>query len=285
LTNYGQVDEIYNLAAQSHVGTSFKQPALTWDITGKGCINLLQSIVDLHMFGSRFYQASSSEMFGSSYDVDKNGNKYQDENTKFMPNSPYAIAKCAAHYAVRMYRDAYYLHASAGILFNHEGPRRGDNFVTKKIINWIKDFSSWMHKYDIKPEQMCPSGDYIYGPVQGMSFKKLRLGNINTYRDWGYAGDYVEAMWLMLQQEHPDDYVVCTEQTHTVAEFLDIAFNSLGLPAWRDYIVIDPEFYRPSEVTYLKGSFKKAKEKLGWTPSHDLEGLIKLMLLNGNEKL
>ena len=283
--NYDDVDEIYNLAAQSHVGTSFKQPALTWDITGKGCINLLQSIVDCHMFGARFYQASSSEMFGSSYDVDRHGNKYQDENTKFMPNSPYAIAKCAAHYAVRMYRDAYSLHASAGILFNHEGPRRGDNFVTKKITNWIQSFSSWMHKYDIKPEQMCPSGDYIYGPVQGMSFKKLRLGNIDTYRDWGYAGDYVEAMWLMLQQEDPDDYVVCTEQTHTVAEFLDIAFNSLGLPTWRDYIVIDPEFYRPSEVTYLKGSFKKAKEKLGWTPRHDLEGLIKLMLLDGNEKL
>lgn len=278
------VDEIYNLAAQSHVGTSFKQPALTWDITGKGCINILQSIVDLNMFGSRFYQASSSEMFGSSYDLDKDGNKYQDENTKFMPNSPYAIAKCAAHYAVRMYRDAYNLHASCGILFNHEGPRRGDNFVTKKITNWIKDFALWKNKYKIEPDQLNPSGDYIYGPVVGMNFPRLRLGNIDTFRDWGYAGDYVEAMWLMLQQETPDDYVICTEITHTVAEFLDIAFNTIGLPAWRDYIVIDPEFYRPSEVPYLKGSYKKAKEKLGWSPKHDLEDLIKLMLLS-DEKL
>ena len=283
--NCDDVDEIYNLAAQSHVGTSFKQPALTWDITGKGCINLLQSMVDLHMFGTRFYQASSSEMFGSSYDVDHLGEKYQDENTKFMPNSPYAIAKCAAHYAVRMYRDAYNLHASCGILFNHEGPRRGDNFVTKKIINWIKEFSSWMHKYQIKPEQLAPSGDYIYGPVLGMNFKKLRLGNLDAYRDWGYAGDYVEAMWLMLQQETPDDFVICTEQTYTVAEFIDIAFNSLGLTEWRNYIIIDPDFYRPSEVPFLKGKYTKAKEKLGWQPKHNLESLIKLMLLTPNEKL
>jgi GDPmannose 4,6-dehydratase len=278
------VDEIYNLAAQSHVGTSFKQPALTWDVTGKGCINILQAMVDLNMFHARFYQASSSEMFGSSYDIDKDGNKYQDENTKFMPNSPYAIAKCAAHYAVRMYRDAYNLHASCGILFNHEGPKRGDNFVTKKITNWIRDFALWRNKYHIEPDQLNPSGDYIYGPVPGMSFPRLRLGNIDTFRDWGYAGDYVEAMWMMLQKEHPDDYVVCTETTHTVAEFLDIAFNAIGLPAWRDYIVIDPEFYRPSEVPFLKGSYKKAREKLGWSPKHSLEDLIKLMLLS-DEKL
>lgn len=284
LKDNDDVDEIYNLAAQSHVGTSFKQPALTWDITGKGCINILQAIVDLNMFHSRFYQASSSEMFGSSYDLDKDGNKYQDENTKFMPNSPYAISKCAAHYAVRMYRDAYNLHASCGILFNHEGPRRGDNFVTKKITNWIKEFTSWLSRHRIDPDNMTISGNYIYGPVVGMNFPRLRLGNIDTFRDWGYAGDYVEAMWLMLQQEQPDDYVICTEITHTVAEFLDIAFNSVGLPAWREYIVIDPEFYRPSEVPYLKGSYKKAREKLGWSPKHDLEALIKLMLLS-DEKL
>jgi GDPmannose 4,6-dehydratase len=276
--NNEDVDEIYNLAAQSHVGTSFKQPALTWDITGKGCINLLQSMVDCHMFGARFYQASSSEMFGSSYDIDHNGNKYQNENTKFMPNSPYAIAKCAAHYAVRMYRDAYYLHASCGILFNHEGPRRGDNFVTKKITNWINSFSSWMHQNQLTPENLNPSGDYIYGPVLGINFKKLRLGNINAYRDWGYAGDYVDAMWLMLQQEHPDDYVICTGESHTIAEFLDIAFNYVNLPEWRQFIVIDPEFYRPSEVEYLRGNCTKAISKLGWKPQYTLEGLVKLMI-------
>jgi len=279
------VDEIYNLAAQSHVATSFKQPALTWDITGKGCINILQSIIDLSMFDVRFYQASSSEMFGSSYVEDKkNGLKYQDENTKFMPNSPYAIAKCAAHYAVRMYRDAYNLHASSGILFNHEGPRRGDNFVTKKIINWIQDFTAWMNKYKIEFHQLVLSGDYIYGPVQGMSYKKLRLGNLEAFRDWGYAGDYVEAMWLMLQQETPDDYVICTGRTHTIAEFLDISFNMVGLTEWRNLVVVDPEFYRPSEVPYLCGNSNKAQQKLGWKPKHTLEDLIKLMLLS-NEKL
>jgi GDPmannose 4,6-dehydratase len=276
--NNEDVDEIYNLAAQSHVGTSFKQPALTWDITGKGCLNLLQAIVDLGMFHTRFYQASSSEMFGSSYDIDHNGNKYQNENTKFMPNSPYAIAKCAAHHAVRMYRDAYDLHASCGILFNHEGPRRGDNFVTKKITNWINSFSSWMHQNQLTPENLNPSGDYIYGPVLGINFKKLRLGNIDAYRDWGYAGDYVDAMWLMLQQEHPDDYVICTGETHTIAEFLDIAFNYVNLPEWRQFIVIDPEFYRPSEVEYLRGNCTKAISKLGWKPQYTLERLVKLMI-------
>jgi GDPmannose 4,6-dehydratase len=273
------VDEIYNLAAQSHVGTSFKQPALTWDITGKGCLNILQAIVDLGMFNIKFYQASSSEMFGSSYDEDiKNGIKYQNENTKLMPNSPYAIAKCAAHYAVRMYRDAYNLHASSGILFNHEGPRRGDNFVTKKIINWIQDFTAWMNKYKIEFNQLVLSGDYIYGPVQGMSYKKLRLGNLEAFRDWGYAGDYVEAMWMMLQQKYPDDYVICTGETHTVAEFLDIAFNCVNIPEWRNLIFIDPEFYRPSEVDYLRGDCSKAKNKLCWSPKHDLTSLIKMML-------
>jgi GDPmannose 4,6-dehydratase len=274
-----KVDEIYNLAAQSHVGTSFKQPALTWDVTGKGCLNILQAIVDLGMFNIRFYQASSSEMFGSSYDEDiKNGVKYQNESTKFMPNSPYAIAKCAAHYAVRMYRDAYNLHASSGILFNHEGPRRGDNFVTKKIINWIKDFKAWLKKYNITFDQLNPSEDYIYGPVLGINFPKLRLGNLEAFRDWGYAGDYVEAMWMMLQQEHPDDYVICTGETHTVAEFLDIAFNSIDIPEWRNLIVVDPQFYRPSEVDYLRGDCSKAKKKLSWSPKHDLTSLIKMML-------
>lgn len=255
------VDEVYNLAAQSHVGTSFKQPALTWDITGKGCLNMLQAIVDLNMFHTRFYQASSSEMFGSSYDINQHGEKYQDENTKFMPNSPYAISKCAAHYAVRLFRDAYNLHASAGILFNHEGPRRGDNFVTQKIVKWITGF--------------VKAGKSI-------DYPKLRLGNIEAFRDWGYAGDYVEAMWLMVQQEIPDDYVICTGETHTVAEFLDIAFNYANIPEWRQFVLIDPEFYRPSEVDYLKGDCSKAKRVLGWTPKHNLENLVKLMI---DEKL
>ena len=207
------VDEIYNLAAQSHVGTSFKQPALTWDITGKGCLNLLQSIVDLSMKNVKFYQASSSEMFGSSYNVDDDGRKYQNEETKFMPNSPYAIAKCAAHYSVRLFRDAYNLHASCGILFNHEGPRRGEHFVTQKIVKWIADFVKWERGQGSGAATF--SKDFIH--INKNTFPKLRLGNIQAYRDWGYAGDYVEAMWLMLQQEVGDDYV-CLLYTSDAAD-------------------------------------------------------------------
>ena len=268
------VDEVYNLAAQSHVASSFNQPALTWDVTGKGCLNLLQSLVDLSMTNVKFYQASSSEMFGSSYDINESGEKYQNENTKLMPNSPYAIAKCAAHYSVRLFRDAYNLHASSGILFNHEGPRRGENFVTQKIIKWIADFIKWERKQGSK--ELSFMKDYIV--CNSNTFPKLRLGNLNAYRDWGYAGDYVEAMWLMLQQEKADDYVVCTGKTHTISEFLDLSFNYANLPSWKDFVVIDKSLYRPSEVDYLRGDCSKAKENLGWLPKHDLEGLVKLMM-------
>ena len=275
--NNENVDEVYNLAAQSHVASSFNQPSLTWDITGKGCINLLQSLVDLAMFRVKFYQASSSEMFGSSYDIDKQGRKYQNEQTKFMPNSPYAISKCAAHYSVRLFRDAYDLHASSGILFNHEGPRRGENFVTQKIVSWIKNYKTWKDKVCVGSTSY--NDDYIYCDRDtGNRFPKLRLGNLNAYRDWGYAGDYVEAMWLMLQQDYADDYVVCTGETHTIEEFLDIAFNYSGIGDWKNYVVVDPKFYRPSEVDYLRGDCSKAREELGWKPKYDLEGLIKLML-------
>lgn len=267
------VDEVYNLAAQSHVATSFKQPALTWDVTGKGCLNLLQSLVDLNMRHVKFYQASSSEMFGSSYDVDQNGDKYQNEDTKFMPQSPYAIAKCAAHYAVGLYRGGYNLHASCGILFNHEGPRRGENFVTKKIVKWVSDFTRWKKSHE--NPILFFSEDYI--SINNDKFPKLRLGNLQSYRDWGYAGDYVEAMWLMLQQQSPEDYVVCTGKTYTISEFLNISFNYVGISEWEKYIVVDQKFYRPSEVDYLKGDFSRAKNKLGWQPKTNLEGLIKLM--------
>lgn len=276
LKNTAHVDEIYNLAAQSHVGTSFKQPALTWDITGKGCINILQSIVDLNLHHIKFYQASSSEMFGSSYDINTSGEKYQNEETKFMPNSPYAIAKCAAHHSVRLFREAYDLHASCGILFNHEGPRRGDNFVTQKIVKWIANFINWLNCNDQLGGDFVFTEELIY--KNGNVFPKLRLGNLDAFRDWGYAGDYVEAMWLMLQQKDAEDYVICTGETHTVAEFLDIAFNYVGLPEWRNYVYIDPEFYRPSEVDYLRGDCTKANTKLGWKPKYTLEGLVKLML-------
>ena len=256
LKKHEDVDEIYNLAAQSHVAVSFKQPALTWDITGKGCLNILQSMVDLGI-NARFYQASSSEMFGKHYDELSPGNKFQSEDTKFMPQSPYAIAKCAAHHMTRLFREGYGLHASAGILFNHEGERRGETFVTRKITKWI--------------------GDWVKSG-RDPNFPKLRLGNLEAFRDWGYAGDYVEAMWMMLQQESPQDYVICTGETHTIREFLDVAFSHIDISDWSDLVVQDPEFYRPAEVDYLRGDCSKASEKLGWTPKHSFEDLVKLMV-------
>ena len=266
LSEHVDVDEIYNLAAQSHVAVSFKQPALTWDITGKGCLNILQSIVDLKMDNVKFYQASSSEMFGRNYDERATDDdfdsklpveKYQNEETKFLPQSPYAIAKCAAHHMTRLFREGYDVHASAGILFNHEGPRRGETFVTRKITKWIGEFV----KSGRDPE-----------------FPRLRLGNLEAFRDWGYAGDYVEAMWMMLQQESPDDYVICTGETHTIREFLDVAFKHIGIDDWSDLVVQDPEFYRPAEVDYLRGCNSKAREKLGWTPANSFDDLVKMMV-------
>ncbi len=303
LKEHADVNEVYNLAAQSHVAVSFKQPGLTWDVTGKGCLNILQSLVDLGMTHVKFYQASSSEMFGKNYDTyyedtDPFGNpfddtivpvKFQNEETKFLPQSPYAIAKCAAHYMVRLYRESYNMHASAGILFNHEGPRRGENFVTRKITKWIGDFIKYKnsirqeHKLKIIETQFEELSERIVfkcGNTQEHlgHFNKLRLGNLEAFRDWGYAGDYVEAMWAMLQQETPDDYVVCTGETHTIKEFLDVAFNHVDITEWSDYVVQDPEFYRPAEVDYLRGENAKAREKLGWTPKTSFNELVTMMV-------
>ena len=281
---HGDVDEVYNLAAQSHVAVSFMQPALTWDITAKGCLNILQSLVDLGMGKKvRFYQASSSEMFGKNYDELPDGTKYQNENTRFMPQSPYAIAKCAAHYMTALFREAYGMHASSGILFNHEGPRRGETFVTRKITKWIGEFIKWKNSLS-KDLEINFSHTEIYttrkegGVVLGPNFPKLRLGNLESYRDWGYAGDYVEAMWLMLQQDAPSDYVICTEQTHTIRDFLDSAFMHVGISDWSDLVFQDPDFYRPAEVDYLRGSANKANSLLHWKTKHSFEDLVKMMV-------
>lgn len=266
-----QPDEVYNLSAQSHVGTSFKQPILTTEINYVGVLNLLEVIRnDRHLRdGTRFYQASTSEMFGSNFTTKvistwspEGGSKtqairLQNELTPFAPRSPYAVAKMAAHHAVNTYRDAYGLHASCGILFNHESPRRGENFVTRKITKWIAENVVC---------SACRDND------------KLKLGNIKAYRDWGHARDYVEAMWLMLQQETPDDYVVATGETHSVEEFLTIAFTKAGVDNWSDFIEIDPQLYRPAEVDYLCGDPTKAKEKLGWRPKTTFEQLVSEML-------
>jgi GDPmannose 4,6-dehydratase len=273
------------LAAQSHVATSFKQPGLTWDVTARGCLNILESLIAFGMYNVRFYQASSSEMFGSSYSVSVDGIKYQDEDTKFSPQSPYAIAKCAAHEAVGIYREAYNLHASCGILFNHEGPRRGDNFVTRKITKWIDRFLFYLHRNNLRQENLTascikPDCEIIFASGVQESFPKLRLGNLDTQRDWGYAGDYVEAMWLMTQKEHPHDYVICTGVTHSIRDFLDISFEHAGINNWSHYVFIDPEFYRPAEVDYLRGNCSKAKRELNWSPKHNLSSIIKIMLQN-----
>lgn len=266
LLNDYEVDEFYNLGAQSHVKTSFDQPGTTWDVTAKGVLNCLEAIRNCST-GTRFYQASSSEMFGKNYttvydDFGENPLKFQNEDTAFYPQSPYAIAKLAAHHLVRNYRDSYNIYACSGILFNHESERRGEQFVTRKITKWL--------------------GEFIASD-KDKKFPKLRLGNLDARRDWGHAEDYVRAMWLMLQQPKPDDYVVATGSTYTIKEFLEAAFKLYELD-WEDYVVVDPAFYRPAEVDFLRGSPKKANEQLKWTPEVSFYKLVERMVKNDVEE-
>ena len=247
----------YNLAAQSYVSTSFKQPTTTFEINAVGVINILENIKKFSP-STRFYQASTSEMFGSNYLVDDNGQKYQDENTPFAPQSPYAVAKLASHRMVQIYREAYNLYATSGILFNHESPRRGENFVTRKITRYI--------------------GKLVNKKIN----TKLKLGNIKAIRDWGHAKDYVEAMILMLTQDKPDDFVISTGQSYTVEKFLEKSFNFVGLN-YLDHIEIDPELYRPSEVELLKGDSSKAKRILNWEPKISFDKLIEDMVTSDIE--
>src|SRR5580658_10467603 len=237
--------EIYNLAAQSHVRVSFDCPEYTADITGTGTIRLLEAIREAGV-NARFYQASSSEMYGMVREVP------QTEKTPFYPRSPYGCAKVYAYWITVNYRESYGLHASNGILFNHESPRRGETFVTRKITR---------------------AAAHIQAGLQD----KLFLGNLDAKRDWGYAKEYVEAMWLMLQQETPDDYVVATNETHSIREFLDEAFGHAGLD-WKKHVEIDPRYYRPAEVDVLIGDYSKAKKKLGWEPKTKFVDLAKLMV-------
>lgn len=276
-------DEIYNLAAQSHVGTSFKQPNLTTDITYGGVLNILESIrYSARKDQIRFYQASSSEMFGKNYDVAEDGSFYQDENTVFMPQSPYAIAKLAAHHLVRNYRDSYGIHGSCGILFNHESERRGEHFVTRKITKWIGEFVAWLDKSNLLCSDLSDSGDgsIVYASGHQDSFPKLRLGNLDAKRDWGHAEDYVNAMWLMLQSDHPDDYVIGTGETHSVRDFLDAAFSDVGIDDWSNIVMVDPEFYRPAEVDYLLGIPTKAEKQLKWERNVSFTQLAERMVKN-----
>lgn len=240
-----QPDEIYNLGAQSHVRISFDTPEYTMDVTATGTLRLLEAIRESGL-RPRFYQASSSEMYGKVQQVP------QSEETPFHPRSPYAVAKVCAYWATVNYREAYGLHASNGILFNHESPRRGEGFVTRKITRAVA---------------------HIQAGLQD----KLYLGNLDAKRDWGYAKEYVDVMWLMLQQEAPDDYVVATGETHSVREFLEESFGLAGLD-WQKYVEYDPRYVRPSEVDLLIGDGRKVQRKLGWKPKTTFKDLVRLMV-------
>jgi GDPmannose 4,6-dehydratase len=247
-----QPDEVYNLAAQSHVRVSFDSPEYTTDITATGVVRLLEAIRETGI-RPRFYQASSSEMFGKVQEVP------QSERTPFHPRSPYGCAKVYAYWITVNYRESYGLHASNGILFNHESPRRGETFVTRKITRAVA---------------------HILAGLQD----KLYLGNLDARRDWGYAKEFVEAMWLMLQQEHPDDYVVATGETHSIREFLDVAFGHVGLD-WTRHVEIDPRYYRPAEVDLLIGDASKARQQLGWEARTRFVDLITLMVDSDVQRL
>jgi GDPmannose 4,6-dehydratase len=280
-------NEIYNLAAQSHVQTSFKSPSATFEINTLGVINLLEGIRLLLPAQTKFYQASTSEMFGRNYSMDPDSNeKYQDENTELLPQSPYGVAKVASHRMVQLYRSSYNMFACSGILFNHESPRRGENFVTRKITKWIGEFVRWRdaidsqeHDYTLDPNFLLKRSSVSLGGNDNVTdkFPKLRLGNLEAYRDWGHAKDYVHAMWLMLQQDQPDDFVISTGETHTVKEFLELAFSKCDLD-YKDFVIIDPDLYRPAEVDYLRGHSDKARAKLNWVPEYSFESLVEDMM-------
>ena len=247
-------NEVYNLAAQSFVGTSWDQPITTFDINAMGLLKLLNAI-KTNCPTAKFYQASTSEMFGNSSD-----DGIQDENTYFHPRSPYAISKLAAYWLTVNYRESYNMFCANGILFNHESPIRGKEFVTRKITNGVARIKLGLDE-DIK------------------------LGNIDSFRDWGFAGDYVEAMWLMLQQDEADDYIISTGETHSIRDLLDVAFKRIGIRDWKQYIKIDPRYKRPAELFALKGKNNKAKEKLGWQPKVSFKELIEMMVDADLERL
>jgi GDPmannose 4,6-dehydratase len=246
-------DEVYNLAAQSFVPTSWKQPVLTGEFTAIGVTRMLEAIKLLGRDKIRFYQASSSEMFGKVQEVP------QSEETPFYPRSPYGVAKVYGHWITVNYRESYGMYCVSGILFNHESPRRGREFVTRKVTDGVARIKLGLAK-------------------------ELRLGNLDAKRDWGFAGDYVRAMWLMLQQDKPDDYVIATGETHTVKSLVELAFGAVGLD-WQKYVVTDPTLVRPAEVDLLIGDPGKAKRQLGWTPEVGFPQLVEMMVKADVERL
>jgi GDPmannose 4,6-dehydratase len=250
--NVAQPDEIYNLGAISFVAYSWENATLTSEVTGQGVLNVLEATrlyAGSDISKVRFYQASSSEMFGKVQEVP------QRETTLLWPRSPYGVAKVFGHYMTINYRESYGLHASSGILFNHESPRRGPEFVTRKVTQAVARISLGLQE-------------------------SVSLGNLDAKRDWGYAGDYVEAMWRMVQADEADDYVVATGETHAIRELLDIAFARIGIEDWEPHVYVDPQFFRPAEVDLLIGDPAKAKEKLGWAPTVSFPDLVEMMVDN-----
>lgn len=245
-------DEVYNLGAISHVGYSFKNPMVTADITGKGVLNMLEAIRLTDKENNvRFYQASTSEMFGGT-DYNRPEKGYTEESL-FHPRSPYGVAKLYGHWITKNYRESYNMYAVSGILFNHEGERRGVEFVTRKITNAVARIKLGLQDH-------------------------IELGDLSPKRDWGYAGDYVKGMWLMLQQEEPEDFVLATGETHSIEEFLELAFKEVGIDDWRPYVKQNPAFMRPAEVDLLLGDPTKAETKLGWKRDVGFPELVKLMV-------
>ncbi|NIL85249.1 GDP-mannose 4,6-dehydratase [Rhodococcus fascians] len=252
-----QPDEVYNLGAISFVAYSWENARLTTDVTAGGVLNVLEALrfyQDSSGKHVRFYQASSSEMFGKVQQVPQN------EHTLLWPRSPYGVAKVYGHYMTINYRESYGLHASSGILFNHESPRRGPEFVTRKVSMAVARISMGLQE-------------------------KIALGNLDAKRDWGFAGDYVEAMWLMLQQDHADDYVISTGETHSIRELLDHAFAAVGIDDWTDKVFVDPAFMRPAEVDLLIGDATKARDVLGWAPKTEFADLVKMMVRSDIDEL
>jgi GDPmannose 4,6-dehydratase len=241
-------DEVYNLASQSFVGQSWNIPEQTSDVTGLGVLRMLEAIREFNP-DIKFYQASSSEMFGRMVENPAN------ENTPFYPRSPYGVAKLYGHWITKNYRESYDMYACSGLLFNHESERRGIEFVTRKISDGVARIKLGLAEH-------------------------ISLGNLDAERDWGYAPDYVKAIWMMLQQESPEDYVIATNEKHSIREFLDIAFKHIGIDDWSGYVKQDPRFMRPAEVDVLRGDYTKAEKELGWTPETSFEDLVKIMVDN-----
>lgn len=259
-------DEVYNLAAQSFVKSSWPQPILTGEVTGLGAVRVFESVRN-HFPDAKIYQASSSEMYGN------NGIEFLDEESPMVPTSPYAIAKLYAHNMARNYRESFGMFTSSGILFNHESPRRGIEFVTRKITYSVACIAEGVEVSKMCNEEKEPL----------VKNGKIKFGNLDSKRDWGFAKDYVEMMWLMLQQDKPDDYVIATGKAYSIKDFLTMAFEEVGISDWKDHIENDPRFNRPSDLTYLRGNASKAKKKLKWEPKTELKELIKKMIDSDRE--